>query len=182
MHDAVHMVDRLAWLVGSPIVEVYGRTTSYARGIAGVEDGGVATLAFASGAIGSIFVNEATYPIHQDAPGVPMPGRMELEIHGPRGTIRYRTWHELVIDVAGQPTVRIERAGAGTEMAAEIRAFVDTVWAGGDPPVGAAAGRRGIAVIQSIYESERLGRPVLVDDRFPVPADLSAPTEPAEAS
>ena len=175
MHDAVHMVDRLAWLLDSPIVEVYGRTTSYARGIPGVEDGGVATLAFASGAIGSIFVNESTYPLHQDAPGVPMPGRMELEIHGPRGTIRYRTWHELVIDIAGQPTVRLERAGPGTEMAAEIHAFVEAVRANRPPAVGAAAGRRGIAVVQSIYASERSGRPVRVDEAFPVPADLRPP-------
>ena len=76
MHDAVHMVDRLAWLIDSPIVEVYGRTTSYARGIRGVEDGGVATLAFANGAIGSIFVNEATYP----SPG--RPGRADAWTDG----------------------------------------------------------------------------------------------------
>ena len=178
MHDAVHMVDRLAWLLDSPVVEVYGRTTSYARGLQGVEDGGVATLAFAGGAIGSIFVNEATYPIHQDAPGVPMPGRMELEIHGPRGTIRYRTWHELVIDVAGQPTVRLERSNPGTEMAAEIRAFLDAVTTRTAPPVGATEGRRGIAVIGAIYESERRGRPVRVDDEYPVPPDLVASASP----
>ena len=172
MHDAVHMVDRLAWLLDDPIMEVYGRTTSYARGLSGVEDGGVATLAFAAGAIGSIFVNEASYPLHRDADTVPMPGRMELEIHGPRGTIRYRTWHELVIDVAGRATVRLVRAGPGAEMAAEIRAFLDAVRARSAPPVGAAEGRRGIAVIQSIYEAERRRRPVLVDELFPIPADL----------
>ena len=140
----------------------------------------MATLTFATGAIGSIFVNEATYPLHQDAPGVPMPGRMELEIHGPRGTVRYRTWHELVIDVAGQPTVRLPRAAPGREMVDEIRAFVDAVRAGGPAPVGAAAGRRGIAVIQSIYASERLGRPVRVDEAFPVPADLADPAAVAD--
>ena len=173
MHDAVHMVDRLAWLLDDPIVEVYGRTTSYARGLSGVEDGGVATLAFGAGAIGSIFVNEASYPLHRDAETVPMPGRMELEIHGPRGTIRYRTWHELVIDVAGQATVRLVRDRPGAEMAAEIRAFLDAVRARRAPPVGAAEGRRGIAVVQSIYESERRHRPILVDELFPVPADLA---------
>ena len=123
MHDAVHMVDRLAWLLDSPIMEVYGRTTSYARDLPGVEDGGVATLAFASGAIGSIFVNQATYPLHQER-GVPMPGRMELEIHGPRGTIRYRTWHELVIDWPASRRQAL-REDIGHEMADEIRAFVD---------------------------------------------------------
>ena len=38
---------------------------------------------FADGAIGSLFVNEATHPLRSDAASVPMPGRLELEIHGP---------------------------------------------------------------------------------------------------
>ncbi len=171
MHDGVHMVDRLAWLIGSPIVEVYGRTTTYARAIPGVEDGGVAVLAFASGALASLFVNEARYAIRADAATVPMPGRMELEIHGLRGTIRYRTWHELVVDVDGEPTRSIVRHGSGDEMAAEIDEFVAAVREGRSPVVGAAEGRRGIAVVQAIYESERRGRPVRVDELFPVAAE-----------
>lgn len=169
MHDAVHLVDRLAWLVGSPIVEVYGRTTTYARGIEGVEDGGVAVLAFASGAIASLFVNESTYPLRADAATVPMPGRCELEIHGSRGTIRYRTWHELVVDIAGEERLVVPR-GAGDEMAREIGEFLDAVRDRRPPSVGAAEGRRGIAVIGAIYASERAGRPVRVDELFPEPA------------
>ncbi len=173
MHDGVHMVDRLAWIMGSRIVEVFGRTTSYARGIDGVEDGGVAILGFENGAIASLFVNQARYPLRSDAGTVPMPGRMELEIHGARGTIRYRTWHELVVDIAGQPTRTIARAGPGGEMRAEVREFLDAIQEGRPPVVGAAEGRRGIAVIQAIYESERRGRPVRVDDLYPRPTDLA---------
>ena len=171
MHDAVHMVDRLGWLVGSPIVEVYGLTTTYARGLPGVEDGGVAVLSFESGAIGSLFVNEATHPIRSDAASVPMPGRMELEIHGPRGTIRYRTWHELVVDIAGEPSRTIAREGPGDEMRREIREFLDAIGERRSPSVGVAEGRRGIAVVQAIYESARRGRPVRVDELFPAPAE-----------
>lgn len=169
MHDGVHLVDRLEWLVGSPIVEVYGRTTTYARSIPGVEDGGVAVLAFANGAIGSLFVNEATHPIRSDAPSVPMPGRLEMEIFGSHGSIRYRTWHELIVDIAGEPSRTIPRTDGG-EMGREIRSFLDAVASGGPPVVGALEGRRGIAIIGAIYESERRGRPVLVDDLFPPPA------------
>jgi phthalate 4,5-cis-dihydrodiol dehydrogenase len=168
MHDGVHLVDRLEWLVGSPIVEVYGRTTTYARSIDGVEDGGVAVLAFANGAVGSLFVNEATHPLRSDAPSVPMPGRLELEIHGSRGSIRYRAWHELIVDIAGEPSRTIPRTDDG-EMGREIRAFLDAVASGGPPVVGAREGRRGIAIIGAIYESERRGRPVLVDELFPPP-------------
>ncbi|MGH2513146.1 MAG: Gfo/Idh/MocA family protein, partial [Candidatus Limnocylindrales bacterium] len=169
MHDAVHLIDRLAWLIGSPVVEVYGRTTSYARGIQGVEDGGVALLSFASGAIASLFVNQSTYPLRSDAERVPMPGRCELEIHGSRGTIRYRTWHELVIDLAGEPT-RVVEGTDRTEMIREVREFLDAIHERRPPSVGAAEGRRGIAVVGAIYESELQGRPVRVDELFPEPA------------
>lgn len=164
MHDAVHLVDRMAWLVGSPIVEVFGRTTDYARGIAGVEDGGVAVLGFANGAIGALFVNEATHPLRSDAPSVPMPGRLELEIHGTRGSIRYRTWHELIVDLAGQPSRTVTDLPRD-EMTSEIAEFLDAVRTGRPPSVGAKEGRRGIAVVQAIYASEQSGRPARVDDR-----------------
>jgi predicted dehydrogenase len=168
MHDAVHLVDRLAWLVGSPIVEVYGRTTTAVRRIAGVEDGGVAVLTFADGTIGSLFVYEATHPLRSDAPAVPMPGRLELEIHGERGSIRYRTWHELIVDIAGAPSRTVTDA-ARDELPREIAEFLAAVREERAPAVGAPEGRRGIAVVQAIYESERIGRPVRVDALFPVP-------------
>ncbi len=168
MHDAVHLVDRLAWLIDSPIVEVYGRTTTATRGIAGVEDGGVALLTFADGTIGSLFVYEATHPLRSDAASVPMPGRLELEIHGERGSIRYRTWHELIVDLAGQPS-RTVTGMTRDELPREVAEFLAAVREERAPSVGAAEGRRGIAVVQAIYESERIGRPVRVDDLYPVP-------------
>jgi predicted dehydrogenase len=167
MHDAVHLVDRLAWLIGSPIEEVFGWTSTYARGIGGVEDGGVAVLRFESGALASLFVNESTYPLRADADTVPMPGRCELEVHGSRGTIRYRTWHELVVDLSGERS-QTTAYGDGRELDREIEEFVAAVRERRPPSVGAVEGRRGIAVVQSIYESERRGAPVRVDELFPV--------------
>lgn len=163
MHDAVHLVDRLCWLIDSPVVEVFGRMTSYARGIDGVEDGGVAVLRFASGAIASLFVNQSTHPLRSDAPSVPMPGRCELEIHGPRGSIRYRTWHELIVDLAGEPS-RTVTGMERDEMRREIDEFLGAIRERRQPSVGAAEGRRGIAVIQAIYQSAAAGRPVPVDE------------------
>jgi predicted dehydrogenase len=93
---------------------------------------------------------------------VPMPGRCELEVHGPRGTIRYRTWHELVVDVAGEPTLTVPYADGAFDR--EIDELVNAIREGRRPSVGAAEGRRGIAVVQAIYESERRGAPVRVDE------------------
>jgi len=163
MHDAVHLVDRLAWLIGSPIVEVFGRTSSYARGIDGVEDGGVAVLRFESGAVASLFVNQSTYPLRSDAASVPMPGRSELEIHGPLGSIRYRTWHELVVDLAGAPS-RTVSGDQRDEMQREIAEFVAAIRERRAPSVGAQEGRQGIAVVQAIYRSAAAARPMPVNE------------------
>ena len=56
---------------------------------------------------------------------------------------------------------------ARDELPREIAEFLAAVREGRPPSVGAAEGRRGIAVVQSIYESERIGRPVRVDELFP---------------
>jgi UDP-N-acetyl-2-amino-2-deoxyglucuronate dehydrogenase len=173
MHDGVHSVDRLAWLIDSPIVEVYGRTSTYARSIPGVEDGGAAVLVFDNGAVASLFVNQATYPLRSDAASVPMPGRTELEIHGSLGSILYRTWHELVVAIAGEPIETIVRDDSD-EMSREIGEFLAAIVEDRPPAIGWAEGRRGIAVIQAIYESERLGRPIRVGELYPVPVDLVA--------
>jgi predicted dehydrogenase len=61
-----------------------------------------------------------------------------------------------------------------TEMAREIGEFLSAIEENREPAIGWREGRRGIAVVQSIYESERIGRPVRVDDLFPMPADLAA--------
>jgi predicted dehydrogenase len=118
------------------------------------------------GAIGSLSVYEATHPLRSDAESVPMPGRLELEIHGTRGSLRYRTWHELIVDIAGSPSRTVSDLPRD-EMAREIGEFLAAVGEGRAPSVGAAEGRRGVAVVQAIYASERLGRPVRVDELFP---------------
>jgi predicted dehydrogenase len=116
---------------------------------------------FASGAIGSLFVHEASFPLHRDDPRVPMPGRLELEIHGTDGSLRYRTWQSLAFDAADEHWV-VDDAPRD-EMRLEIGEFLAAIREGRPPSVGAAEGRRGIAVVQAIYESERLGRPVCLD-------------------
>ena len=92
-----------------------------------------------------------------------MPGRCELEIHGPRGSIRYRTWHELIVDLAGAPS-RTVSGEERDEMQREIGEFVGAIRERRAPSVGAVEGRQGIAVVQAIYRSAAAGRPVPVDE------------------
>ncbi len=75
MNQAIHNVDLLNWLVG-PIVEVCAQTAMLAHERIQVEDTAVATLRFASGALGVIEASTAAYP-----------GFLKrLEIHGSTGS------------------------------------------------------------------------------------------------
>lgn len=60
MNQASHYIDLLDWLIG-PIESVHAYTATLARNIE-VEDTGVATIKWRSGALGSISVTMLTYP------------------------------------------------------------------------------------------------------------------------
>src|SRR5438046_1662188 len=60
MNQAIHTVDLLLWLFG-PVARVYARTATLVHQIE-VEDTAVATLEFASGALGSIEATTSVYP------------------------------------------------------------------------------------------------------------------------
>lgn len=77
MNQASHYVDLLDWLVG-PIESVHAFTATLARNIE-VEDTGVASIRWRSGALGSMTVTMLTYP--QNLEG-------SVTILGDRGTVR----------------------------------------------------------------------------------------------
>jgi UDP-N-acetyl-2-amino-2-deoxyglucuronate dehydrogenase len=77
MNQASHYVDLLDWLIG-PVAWVYAETATLARRIE-VEDTGVATLRYRSGALGSINVTMLTYPRNYEG---------SLTVLGERGTVR----------------------------------------------------------------------------------------------
>jgi UDP-N-acetyl-2-amino-2-deoxyglucuronate dehydrogenase len=160
MHEAVHLVDRLEWLIGNPVREVFGRTTDYVHGMAGAEDGGAACLTFSNGAVASLFVSQSVYPLYERRGTDAMPGKCELFLHGTKGSLRYDTWRGLRIDGAQQAFVLNHEVR--DEMSREIREFLDCIVQDREPSVGGAAGKRAVMVVQAIYESTRSGGPVTV--------------------
>src|SRR5262249_21692202 len=74
MNQAIHTIDLLVWLCG-PVARVAGKTATRFHDIE-VEDTAVATLEFASGALGTIDASTCAYP------GRPR----RIEISGARGT------------------------------------------------------------------------------------------------
>jgi UDP-N-acetyl-2-amino-2-deoxyglucuronate dehydrogenase len=75
MNQGVHTLDLMLWLLGDP-VEVYAQTGRYAHTGVEVEDVAVATVRFASGAVGLLHATTAAYP------GL----AVRLQVHGSRGS------------------------------------------------------------------------------------------------
>ncbi len=77
MNQASHYIDLLDWMIG-PIESLQAYTTTLARNIE-VEDTGVASLKWRSGALGSVNVTMLTYPKNFEG---------SLTILGEKGTVR----------------------------------------------------------------------------------------------
>jgi UDP-N-acetyl-2-amino-2-deoxyglucuronate dehydrogenase len=77
MNQASHYIDLLDWLIG-PVQSVSAFTATLARNIQ-VEDTGVATVRWRSGALGSVSVTMLTYPKNLEG---------SITVIGERGTVR----------------------------------------------------------------------------------------------
>ena len=156
MNQGVHTVDLLLHLCG-PVRRVTGRTATRLHAIE-VEDTAVATLEFASGAIGTIEAATSAYP------GYPR----RIELTGSNGTVRLEGDAIAAIDLRDEP--RMSRpsvepsAAAASPVVADASAhqavfedFVAAVAARRPPMCDGRSARPSVAVIEAIYESSRRG-------------------------
>src|SRR5947208_250778 len=167
MNQAIHNVDLLQWLMG-PVTHVSGFTTMLAHERIEVEDTAVASLRFASGALGVI---QATTSVH---PGLPK----TIAVHGDRGTVVIEQDDVLRWDMT--PETEADRAikqrfaqktgasGGSSNPAAishvgharQLHDFVAAIETGREPLVDGREGRRAVEVILGIYRSAATGRTV----------------------
>jgi predicted dehydrogenase len=181
MNQGVHTVDLLAWLLGRP-TDVFAYTGRLAHEKIEVEDVAVATVRFASGALGVLHATTAAYP------GT----AVRLAVHGDRGTAvlhddQLEYFHVAGgpgADHVGRPDVPAQPPNQATQLVPpeELRGapkpadgFVVGHLRQYDDVVDAIDGRRpasvrvedaltALAVVRAIYVSATLGRPVAVDD------------------
>jgi predicted dehydrogenase len=181
MNQGVHTVDLLAWLLGRP-ADVFAYTGRLAHEKIDVEDVAVATLRFASGALGVLHATTAAYP------GT----AVRLAVHGDRGTAvlhddQLEYFHAAGgqgEDAFGRPDVPAQPPNQAAQLVSpeELRGApkaADSFIAGHlrqyHDVVDAIDGRRpaavrvddaltALAVVRAIYLSAKLGRPVAVDD------------------
>jgi predicted dehydrogenase len=167
MNQAIHNVDLLLWMMG-PVTHASGFTATLAHERIEVEDTAVATLRFASGALGVI---QATTSVH---PGLPK----TIAVHGDHGTVvieqddllRWEFQPPTPEDEAIRQrfSTRSGASGGSSNPAAishvgharQLADFVRAVEINSRPLVDGREGRRAVEVIQAIYRSAQTGRTV----------------------
>ena len=169
INQAIHTVDVLLWVFG-PVARVFGRVATRLHEIE-VEDTAVATLEFASGAVGTIEAATSAYPGYA----------RRIEITGSEGTAILDGDDLVAIDLRnpswsddGQTMVR-PQPGRAPENAASpivsdasahqrvVEDFIAAFRNRGKPRCDGPDGRRSVALIEAIYESSRTGRSVEVE-------------------
>ena len=182
MNQGVHTVDLLRWLAG-PVTSIYAQARTAAHVRLEVEDSITATLAFASGAVGTLMASTAAFP------GFPA----RLALYGTRGsaviegdalqTLTIQGREPLVGEAAVAHALQVASGGtrAATALAApalgvggawgeahqaQLADFVRCCRTGETPRVDGVQGRQAVELVLAAYESARTGRVV-------------APSEPA---
>ena len=166
MNQGVHTVDLLLWLMGD-VRRVSARATTALHDIE-VEDTVVATLEFASGAIGTLEAATSVYPGY----------RRRVELTGSEGTITLEQDRIVAADLHTPLADRFEQFEATGNSAATspivsdvsghkkiIEDFLRAIETDTQPICDGREGRRSVEVVQAIYESSRTGRPVIISSR-----------------
>lgn len=178
MNQAIHTVDLLSWLMG-PVEEVTAHTATIAHERIEVEDVAVATLRFASGALGVIEASTACYPGYLK----------RIELHGCEGTAvleeeDIKTW-DFAKKARGDAAVLKQMAaskstgGGASDPAAighhghamQFRDFVEAIRKDRTPAVDGREGRKSVEIILAIYKSAWTGKTV----KLPLKSDPKRP-------
>jgi predicted dehydrogenase len=167
MNQAIHSVDLLAWLMG-PVVEVSAFSATLAHERIEVEDVVVASLRFASGALGTIEASTAAYP-----------GSLKrIEISGMQGTAiieeedikvwefekKNRKDEEILARLMG----KTHTGGGAADPSAighhghrmQFEDVLKAIKKGGKPLIDGPEGRKSIEIILAIYKSAEIGKAV----------------------
>lgn len=156
MYSGLHSVDRLRFLLGSEVVEVYARLQTYGArpDNISIENGVAAMLTFENGVIASLVENMPPYELQYRY--------WDTEIFGTRGMLHIRT--DDYLEFTG-PDVSFKQTFHGyNHYARQLDAFLTSVAENRPPPVGIEDGTRSLAVGLAIYRSAYVGRSVLVSN------------------
>src|SRR6266849_1234053 len=159
INQAIHTVDLLLYLLGD-VAHVQARTATVLHKIE-AEDTAVATLEFASGAVGTLLATTAAYP------GYPR----RLEITGTEGTVILEHDRIIAADLRNPPLdfaaiiVGDSNQSASSAAVADIGGhkailedFLQAIANNTQPICNGREGRRSLALVESIYNSARASK------------------------
>ena len=161
MNQGVHTVDLLLWLLGD-VQRVSAKAITAFHDIE-VEDTVVATLEFASGAIGVLQVATSVYPGYQ----------RRVEVTGSEGTIILEHDRVIAADLRNPPSnlprssESNQNPGATSPIVSDVSGhqriledFLRAIEANGQPICDGREGRRSVELVQAVYEASRTGQSV----------------------
>jgi predicted dehydrogenase len=167
MNQAIHSVDLLTWLMG-PVAEIQAHAATLAHERIEVEDTVVATLRFASGALGTLEATTAAYPGYLK----------RIEIHGSQGSALleeedlkswdFATPREEDQAILEQMKQHQSTGGGASDPAAighhghamQFRDFVEAVRDNRPPAIDGREGRRSVEIILGVYKAAETGKTV----------------------
>ena len=158
INQGIHTIDLLLDIMGE-VKNVTGKARTMVHDIEG-EDLGLALIEFQSGALGAIQASTAMYPGYPE----------RLEIFGEKGSVileggQIKSWN-----IQGESTT-IEAvqtsSGAANPMdidyrlhRSQLEEIINGIRLELEPEVNGKAARKSLALIQSIYQSSKMGMPI----------------------
>jgi predicted dehydrogenase len=160
MNQSIHNIDLLLWMMGSPVVEVFGYIDNKNHPSIEVEDMGVALLKFANGSFGIIESSMNTYPENFEE---------TLSIFGENGTVVLggKSVNKIVDwNVKDDPIDDLDAFNEevdsvyGNGHIALYKDFIEAIKEDREPAITLQDGRNAVEVILAIYKSSFEKRPV----------------------
>jgi predicted dehydrogenase len=159
---AIHDIDAMAWINGSPIERVFAEGVVKRCAEWGHEDAVVATFRFANGAVGILetsWVMPPTLPPGLDAAFQLAATGGAVEIAGSNYGLSVLTADGYRLpDLGNWPTLR---SGIGGALQANLAAVVRALLDGGELPISLQEARAAHAVVAALKQSLAEGRPVV---------------------
>ncbi|MBE3068685.1 MAG: Gfo/Idh/MocA family oxidoreductase [Planctomycetes bacterium] len=183
MNQGIHAIDQLIWFCG-PIARITARTAMLAHERIEVEDVAVATVEFASGALGVILGTTAAYPgdsVRHEIMGTA--GMIHLADDKP---VLWKLRDEMEAAPADSAAGAAPAPGADTGASSDPLAVSDDIFVrniddvaraareGREPLVSGPEARLAVEAIGAIYRSAQTGKPVTLPLKRFVPRHGSA--------
>ena len=154
MNQGIHTVDVMQWLMG-PVVRLSARTGTLLHKIE-VEDTAVATIEFATGALGILEATTSVYP------GYPR----RVEVTGSEGTAILDGDTLISVELQHAPPSETKEGGPTVSSSSPVVAdasahqriledFIGAIQTNREPVCDARAGRKSVAIVEAIYASAR---------------------------